>query len=165
MKFSAQEEYGLRCLIALARKGMGESMTIPEISEQEGLTSSHVAKILAILRKSGFVASTRGQSGGYALAQDPKTMVIRDVLEPLGGRMFSDAFCERHTGILNTCVHETDCSLRPLWGSIQQAVDDVVGRYTIQDLIDSRIEAPTIRLTHNRMATEATEDDLATSKK
>ncbi|ARU39689.1 hypothetical protein CCB80_00435 [Armatimonadetes bacterium Uphvl-Ar1] len=63
MKFSAQEEYGLRCLIALARKGVGQSMTIPEISDQEGLTSSHVAKILAILRRSGFVASTRGQSG------------------------------------------------------------------------------------------------------
>lgn len=165
MKFSAQEEYGLRCLIALARRGMGESMTIPEISDQEGLTSSHVAKILAILRKSGFVASTRGQSGGYALAQDPRNMVIRDVLEPLGGRMFSDAFCERHTGILNTCVHETDCSLRPLWGSIQQAVDDVVGRYTIQDLIDSRIESPTIRLTHNRASAEMPEASLIPSSK
>lgn len=146
MKFSAQEEYGLRCLVALSRRGMGESMTIPEMSEQEGLTSSHVAKILAILRRRGFVKSTRGQQGGYQLAMEPKDMVLRDVLEPLGGRMFSQEFCDRHTGILATCVHETDCTLRPLWNGIQQAVDGIVGRYSVQDLIDGKIEAPTIQL-------------------
>ena len=159
MKFSAQEEYGLRCLVALARRGVGTSMTIPEISHQEGLTSSHVAKILAILRRSGFVASTRGQSGGYALSMDPKDMVLRDVLEPLGGRMFSEEFCERHTGILANCVHETDCTLRPLWNGIQQAVDGVVGRYTVQDLLDGTIEPPKIQLSVNRRSTVEVQDE------
>jgi DNA-binding IscR family transcriptional regulator len=30
MKFSAQEEYGLRCLLTLARLGEGASITIPQ---------------------------------------------------------------------------------------------------------------------------------------
>lgn len=150
MKFSAQEEYGLRCLVALARKGVGHSMTIPELSDQEGLTSSHVAKILSILRRSGFVSSTRGQLGGYQLAMEPKDMVLRDVLEPLGGRLFGEEFCERHTGILPNCVHETDCTLRPLWNGIQQAVDGIVGRFTIQDLLDGTIEGPSIQIGHGR---------------
>lgn len=147
MKFSAQEEYGLRCLLALAKQGPGKSLTIPEISEMEGMTTSHVAKILSILRKAGFIKSTRGQLGGYTMGMPASQMVLRDVLEPLGGRMFGDGFCERHAGILNACVHETDCMLRPLWTSIQQAVDDVVGAYTVQDLMDNKVCDPTVHLT------------------
>lgn len=162
MKFSAQEEYGLRCLVALSRRGMGESMTIPELSEQEGLTSSHVAKILAILRRQGFVKSTRGQQGGYQLAMEPNKMVLRDVLEPLGGRMFGEEFCERHTGIQATCVHDTDCVLRPLWNGIQQAVDGIVGRYTVQDLLDGIIEAPRIQLSVNRRSGTENRDEAIT---
>lgn len=121
-------------------------MTIPEISDQEGLTSSHVAKILAILRRSGFVKSTRGQLGGYQLAKAPNQMVLRDVMEPLGGRLFSEEYCRRHTGILPNCVHETDCALSPLWGAVQQSVDGILGRFTVQDLLDGTVESPTIQL-------------------
>ncbi|MBL8067121.1 MAG: Rrf2 family transcriptional regulator [Armatimonadetes bacterium] len=154
MKFSAQEEYGLRCLVSLARRGPGASMTIPEISEVEGLTASHVAKILGILRRSGFVTSTRGQQGGYQLAMKPREMVLRDVLSPLGGRLFGEEFCARHTGIQAACVHETDCALRPLWTGVQQAVDGVLGRYTVQDLLDGSVEAPAIHLSVSRPSRE-----------
>lgn len=154
MKFSAQEEYGLRCLISLARKGPGASMTIPEISEAEGLTSSHVAKILGILRRARLVTSTRGQAGGYQMAVEPRQIILRDVLTPLGGRLFGEEFCTRHTGILATCVHETDCALRPLWTGVQQAVDGVIGRYTLQDLLDGSVEPPAIQLSASRPVRE-----------
>ncbi|MDI9636806.1 Rrf2 family transcriptional regulator [Kamptonema cortianum] len=147
MKFSAQEEYGLRCLIALARTGEDGSLTIPEISKMEGMTASHVAKILAILRKAKFVKSTRGQLGGYSLATSPDRIVVRDVLVPLGGKIFDNEFCDKHTGVLDTCVHDTDCILRPLWGSIQTAVDSVVGKYTLADLMEGRVESPKLGLT------------------
>ena len=70
MKLSSSEEYGLRCLLQLARQTPG-SLTIPEISQAEGITHHNVAKLLRILRQGGFVASARGQQGGYALAKPP----------------------------------------------------------------------------------------------
>jgi Rrf2 family protein len=146
MKFSAQEEYGLRCLIAIAREGLDGSMTIPEISRREGLTPSHVAKLLAILRKAGFVRSTRGQLGGYTLGMTPGEIHLGAVLEALGGRMFSTGFCERHSGNEPECVHETDCLLSPLWSSIQHAVDNVINRYTLEDVLEVRIPEPLIPL-------------------
>ena len=36
MKISAQEEYGLRCLVQLANLQGGESLTLPQIAELEG---------------------------------------------------------------------------------------------------------------------------------
>ena len=37
MKISAQEEYGLRCLVQLANLPNGESLTLPQIAELEGI--------------------------------------------------------------------------------------------------------------------------------
>ena len=51
MKFSAQEEFGLRCMLQIARLGPDGSLTIPEIAKNEGMSTTHVAKLLMILRK------------------------------------------------------------------------------------------------------------------
>lgn len=143
MKFSAQEEYGLRCLVVLTREGEGASVTIPQISAQEGLTVSHVAKLMAILRTAGLVTATRGQSGGYQLARKPSELYLNEILEPLGGRLFDDGFCDRFKGHMDECVHKTDCTLRPLWSNLQHVVDSVVSRYTLEDLLEGRLpEAP-----------------------
>jgi Rrf2 family protein len=136
MKFSAQEEYGLRCLIQIARKGDQESMTIPEISKLEGITSTHAAKLLMILRKEGFITSVRGQSGGYSLARSPHEIKISDVLHSLGGRLYDSEFCGKHSGALDICTHAVDCSVRSLWQVIQQAVDSVIEHLTLSDMLE-----------------------------
>src|SRR2546423_4611370 len=83
VKFSTQEEYGLRCLIQIAKQGPDGSLTIQEIGRRAGLTTPHVAKLLMILRKSGFITSTRGQSGGYTIACQPATVLVGDILAAL----------------------------------------------------------------------------------
>lgn len=142
MKFSAQEEFGLRCLISIAREGEEGFLTILQISEREGLSGSHVAKLLSILRKHGFVKSVRGQQGGYRMARPPQAILVRDVLEALGGRLYDSGFCLRHAGLGESCVHETDCTLRPLWGTVQNAVDRVIAMITLQDLLDGTVDSP-----------------------
>jgi Rrf2 family protein len=135
MKFSAQEEYGLRCLIAIGRTGENGSITVAEISKAEGLTIPNVAKLVNFLRRDGFVKSTRGQSGGYALASPAAEIKIKDVLAALGGRLYDDQFCDRHSGYLETCIHDSTCSVRSLWNRLQRAVDDVLERVTLADLL------------------------------
>lgn len=140
MKLSVQEEYGLRCLVAIARKGPGASMTIPELSVHEGLTQPHIAKLMSVLRKSGFVTSSRGQIGGYALAREPKAIGLSELLSAMGGRLVDERFCERHSGNEDTCVHlHESCVFHRLWASVQDAVDGVLGALTLQDVLDDRI--------------------------
>ena len=66
MRLTSQEEYGLRCLLRVARDQ--ESMTTPEIAVREGLTQAHVHKLMRLLRRGGLVKSVRGRNGGYQLA-------------------------------------------------------------------------------------------------
>jgi Rrf2 family protein len=96
MKLTANEEYGLRCLVRLGNAGEGGSLTIPEISQAEKVSPAYAAKILRMLRKGGFVKAARGKQGGYALARPADEIVIGDVIDALGGRLFESTFCDSH---------------------------------------------------------------------
>jgi len=141
MKFSTTEEYGIRCLIRIAKfYEIGKTLTIPEISKAEGISQHNTAKILRALRLGGFLESERGQTGGYSLTRKPEEIKIKEVLNTLGGRLFDSSFCESHSGMADICTHTIDCSVRSLWKVIQDAVDTVVKDITLKDLIGSEDE-------------------------
>lgn len=140
MKISAQEEYGLRCLLHMAKSGDGSSLSIPDISQAEGLSAPNVAKLMRLLRLAGFVASARGQAGGYTLARPADQIKVAEVLEALGGRLYSPSFCERHSGLDRSCNHSVDCAIRALWGTVQAVLDEVLRNTTLSDLAHSEIE-------------------------
>jgi len=135
MKFTAQEEYGLRCLLQIGRQGEGGSLTIPEIATAEGLSMPYVAKLMRVLRRGGFVKSTRGQTGGYTLARPTSQIIVADVLSSLGGRFFESEFCDRYPGSVGICTHTVDCSIRSLWHAVQEVVDHVLGKLTLRNLL------------------------------
>lgn len=135
MKLSAQEEYGLRCLLQLASRGDVASLSIPEISRAEGLSVPNVAKLMRLLRIAGFVKSVRGQAGGYSLAKPSNVILIGEVLEALGGKLFGDHFCGRHSGLETVCVHNSDCSMRALWIGLQHMLEKVLFQATLSDLL------------------------------
>ncbi len=135
MKVSAQEEYGMRCLLRIGSCETPEGLTIPDISRMEGLTPANVAKLLRILRLGGFIESARGRSGGYKLAKPSDQVVIGEVLAVLGGRIYNPSFCDTHSGSNSVCNHVIDCSMRSLWRSIQNAVDVVLKRITLKDML------------------------------
>jgi len=135
MKVSAQEEYGLRCLLRIGSADQSEGLTIPEISKMEGLTPANVAKLLRILRLGGFIESARGRSGGYKLAHPAEKIIIGEVLTLLGGKIYEETFCNVHAGAIDVCSHIIDCSMRSLWRSVQNAVNVVLKRITLRDML------------------------------
>jgi Rrf2 family protein len=146
MKFSSQEEYGLRCLIRIGKSSSPNGLTIPEMSQLEGLSEAHVGKILRILRLGGFVESSRGQTGGYKLACPANEIIIGEVMAVLGGKLFESGFCENHSGIETICTHTIDCSIRSLWSIIQKLLDGVLSKTTLQNLLGSEEEVRTIAI-------------------
>ncbi len=138
MKFSAQEEYGLRCLIRIAKYyHIEKSLTIPEISAAEGISQHNAGKILRALRIGGFLESERGQIGGYTLSRPPDKIFIKDILTVLGGRLYDDTFCKSHKGVVDLCTNSIDCSVRSLWRIIQDAIDSSIENMTLLDLLVS----------------------------
>src|SRR5262245_2742793 len=142
MKISAQEEYGVRCLMHLARAYGGHSPTIPEIAAAENLSQPYVAKLLGVLRQAGLVESVRGRSGGYHLTRPPAEVRLGDALLALGEPLFDEpGYCERHASpeIGGPCVHLGGCTLRGLWQALEQWMRHVLDQVTLEQLLHNDI--------------------------
>lgn len=137
MKITAQEEYGLRVLVRIASGTDPDGQSIPQLSETEGLSTHYIAKLCRSLRLAGFIHSTPGNKGGYVLAQPADKIIIKEVLETLGGVLFDQNFCNSHagTGNLGFCTNSVDCSTRSLWQMVQSNINDLLGRVTLSDLV------------------------------
>jgi Rrf2 family protein len=135
MQLLASEEYGLRCLLQVAQAGAEGPVSIPTVARAEGLSTDNVAKLLRRLRLAGLVRSTRGVAGGYRLARPAAEISVWCALEALGGEFFGEAFCSCHAGQQRRCAHSRDCSLRPLWRELQQAVRQHLERIHLTDLL------------------------------
>src|SRR5579864_9715970 len=140
MKITSQEEYGLRCLLRLARASGGRSLTIPEIATAEGLSVPYAAKLLAVLRQAGLIESVRGRAGGYRLAALPAEIRLGSLLLILGEPLYVDpGYCERHAGTASNgvCVHHGACTLRALWLTLEQWMRHTLDQITLADLLES----------------------------
>jgi Rrf2 family protein len=144
MKITAQEEYGLRILLRIASCDSAGGMSIPQLSEAEGISSHYVAKLTRLLRVKEFINSTPGNKGGYVLARPANQIGINQVVKALGGALFDKEFCEGHPGALNLCTNSVNCSARSLWRMVQYTVDQLLDKVTVHDLVNSEKESTKI---------------------
>ena len=135
MKISAQEEYGLRCLVQLAREEVsGGSLTLNQIAEREGLSAANAGKLMWILVKAGLVQSQRGANGGYTLARPASEIRLNEVIRVLDEDTV-DRFCESHTGVLDTCIHTSDCGIRPVIVGLHEIVQSALSEISLAQLV------------------------------
>ena len=135
MKISAQEEYGLRCLLQLARaETMGESLTLTQLGRLEGISTANAGKLMWILSKAGLVQSTRGTKGGYALARPASDIHLNQVIRVLEGEP-AESHCKSYAGVLDACVHTGDCGIRPVIVELHQIVDNALAEITLSQLL------------------------------
>lgn len=138
MKITAQEEYGLRCLLQIARSEPDTSLSIAEIADKEGISTPYAAKLLSILRQAGFIESTLGRSGGYRLARPPSELGLGSILKTIGERLFEEGeFCQKHAGTETegSCVHHANCNLRSLWNTLEGCIQHILDGLTVADLL------------------------------
>ena len=142
MKISAQEEYGLRCLVQLAGLSDGESLTLPQIAEREGISPANAGKLMWLLNKAGFVQATRGTKGGYSLARPAGQIRLNEVIKVLDADVLNK-HCESYTGVLDSCVHKGDCGIRPVIVGLHEIVENALSQITLAQLVgtESAVDA------------------------
>lgn len=142
MKITAQEEYGIRCLLRLGRAGA--PLTIPEVAAAENLSAAYVGKLLTLLRQAGLVESVRGRTGGYHLSRSVSDIRLSEALLALGEPLFDDpGYCAKHAGPETTgpCVHTDGCHLRGVWQTLADYLRHILDQVTLQDLLTGEVPA------------------------
>lgn len=134
MKISAQEEYGLRCLVQLAALRGNSSLTLPQLAKREGISSANAGKLMWLLSKSGFVRATRGIKGGYSLAKPSNKIYLNEVIKVLDDDKIN-RHCESYTGVKDSCVHKGDCGIRPVIVGLHKIVQNALSNITLAQLV------------------------------
>ncbi len=151
MKITAQEEYGLRCVLQLAREELsgatGSTLLVRDIAEREGLSVAYVEKILWTLSRSGIVESVRGPKGGYRLTRPCGEVSLGEVMRALGGIPSEEEICSQFTGNQDTCVHHDGCGLKPVWASITDFVHSVFDKVPISSLLNGSVDVRFVQIT------------------
>lgn len=142
MKITAQEEYGLRCLLQLARHHVAETpVTVREIALGEGISTAYAEKLLHRLAKAGLVESVRGIRGGFRLKGNPEELTVGDAVRALGSFLTHAAICQRYTGEVNLCVHNKDCGLRPVWSTVNYHIQRLLDHLPLSVLLQGERQA------------------------
>jgi Rrf2 family protein len=152
MKISTKTEYGIRCLLRLAREQGGESLSISEISQMEHVPKHYAHQILLRLRRAGLVKSTRGTEGGFALAQPPVSITVAQIVRVLEGVPFQDT-CDQFNKRTDCGHQHGDCSIRPVWEIIGRRLWETLERINLLQLLDDEktvgkkleLDIPTMR--------------------
>lgn len=135
MKISAQEEYGLRCLLQLARSPQGQVMTVKEIAQKEALSGAYVEKLLRMLAKAGLVHSLRGIKGGYVLNRPASHVTLGEVVRALGQVPSTDHICHQFTGTQVECVHFSNCGIRSVWSGLTTYIQSFLEQTTLDAML------------------------------
>ena len=144
MRISSIEEYGLRCLLAIAAQKPPGQMSIPEIADKEGLSVPYTSKLMSILRRADLVTAVRGRSGGFTLTREPQDISLLDILTTLGGPLIDPNHCTKYAGQLDECVHMSGCNVRSVLGSLANYVGGMLSRTSLQDMLNQTAAATII---------------------
>lgn len=135
MKITSMEEYGLRCMMQLALADADNPVTVAEVADKEGLSTEYAGKLLNQLRQSELVDSVRGRNGGFVMTKPADEVTVLEILNVFSTDLFDSEYCERHTGNEEICVHDSACTLRPIWWTLSRIVARTLGDLTLMDLL------------------------------
>ena len=139
MRFTTKTEYGLVCMVYMARHADKKCLTIKDIASHENYPVPYIEKILQALRQAKLVISHHGNQGGYSLAKKPSEITLKQVVDALEGGTF-DVFCAPETRGDIVCTHFCLCGVKPVWRKTKQILDEFYDSVTLEMMTKDEIE-------------------------
>jgi Rrf2 family nitric oxide-sensitive transcriptional repressor len=129
MRLSLQTDYALRTLLFLAmRPGRNQ---IHPIAEFYRISKDHVAKVVQVLAKKGYVRSIRGSGGGIELAKEPATISVGEIIREFEGNM-NLLEC---VSVANVCVIQPSCRLRHVMAEAERLQMEYLDSIPLSDML------------------------------
>lgn len=130
---SQRARYALRALVHLAGRTDSRPAAIADIAEAADAPRKFLEAILLELKRRHLLVSTRGRSGGYALARPADEISFADVIRALDGPL-ALAPCASKTAYrpCETCPTVEGCPIHPALVKARDAMATVLEAWTLR---------------------------------
>ncbi len=129
MAISKRCEYALRAIFELGVRNTGQPVKIQSIAQAQSIPTRFLEAILNELKHAGFVASKRGNDGGYYLIRQLEDLKVSEIMEAIQGSIA--------VGPENS-HHDTYCrgdhAFGAFWTHVNRAISDVCGSTSFAQL-------------------------------
>lgn len=136
MKVSTKGRYALRLMLDLALEE-GKIVKLKDVAEHQEISVKYLEQIISVLQKAGYVKSLRGPGGGYTLSKRPEEYTVGMILRQIEGSLAPVACLDDE---VNTCERSGSCVTLRLWQMLYDAINDVVDKVTLKDMVEWEIE-------------------------
>ena len=132
MRLSHLADYAVVLMTAAARRDSGERLSATELSAETGVPLPTAQKLMGQLTGAGLLSSTRGPSGGFALARAAHQISLADIVEAVEGPI-AMTVCSGNEGP-SDCALDAHCRVKPHMGIVGNAVRGALGAVSLTEL-------------------------------
>lgn len=133
MQVTKTLDYAVRSLTYMGHQPIGKH-SMKEISQEQHIPLSYLAKIMRRLVKKGLVRSSVGPDGGYTLRKSPNEINLRDIYEAIEGEIRMVDCMDKDS----VCVLYDTCPQLPVWDKIQLSMVKILEDTTLEDMLKER---------------------------
>jgi len=126
MKISSKARYAIQSMLQLAMQVDNRPLTLADLTEQQGISSSYLEQLLASLRESKLVVGVRGPGGGYRISGSLADISIADILM---------AVHERHLKRPPSSGYGASI-YNDMWWDLSETIQDFLSQISLDELLN-----------------------------
>ncbi len=130
MIYSRSAEYAIRAFVLLAQASPGKYVMVKQLAEEADIPAHFLAKILQQLARQGFLRSSKGPTGGFALRQPAGDIALLSIVEAIDG--LEDY--QRCIGGMTECNDQMRCGMHDSWKALRSRIMDYLRDTSVADL-------------------------------
>ncbi|MCG6158100.1 RrF2 family transcriptional regulator [Rubinisphaera margarita] len=132
MQLTTQTDYCLRTLMYLATRE--ERATIQDVAALFQISVHHVAKVVTLLNRLGYIRSIRGIGGGIELARRPEEIRVGEVI----ARVEGNTHLLSCVGTDRSCIIDSFCKLKGVLAEAERIQQEYLNSVTLADVAPSQ---------------------------
>ena len=104
---------------------------LKDVAMRQEIPLRYLEQLIAPLKATGLVKSTRGAKGGYVLSKAPPEIKLSEIIHALEGSI-APVECVIHPKV---CRRSENCVTRDVWVEIYQTINGILESLTLEELI------------------------------
>ncbi len=119
-------------MMDLALHHGGVPVSLREIAERQGISEKYLWNLIAPLKTTGLIRSTRGSNGGFTIAKPFSQISLKDIVHILEGPLCM-AEC-----VADPTVYDcfSTCVTRDIWSEAEDRIQQVFESITLEDMVE-----------------------------